>query len=451
MQKLQLYISEETLTIAAIALCLLLVSIAAYFDYPTSLGAFIMGAILAETAFINRIKKLIAPLRDVFVAIFFVSVGMLVDPKIMVDQLPQIIGICAFIIIGKALSVSFACFITGQKFDDSLKIGFSLAQIGEFSYIVAALGIGFHVLDTKIYPILVAVSLITAFTSPLLIKFPDKLIPFLNKHLSYKVRLFLKAYPMWVRQAPASFASLKDSPKPHQALVRFLINGIVVAIIFNAIKFLSLHKLYDFFHSIVFAEEFTWLMATILSSPFIYGMLTAFSTITKTKESPLRRIITSQHIAWLFVAIEILVLSIVYIRSWLISGLLLLSIIIFFAVLYKKIGALYKMFEQRLLSNLNEEQLPEDIESLSEHNLHLVGVQIEPNSELAGKTIQPELISNEYGINILALVRENHIETLTANEQYISSLDKLLVLGDDAKINNFVKAFHMKRLSKMVI
>jgi CPA2 family monovalent cation:H+ antiporter-2 len=168
--------SAETLTIVTVALCLLFVCIAAYFNYSTALGAFIAGSVLAETQLLERIKQLIQPICDIFAAVFFVSIGMLINPGIIWQHLSVILVICAVTILGKLISIGIGAKLTGQSVHDSLRIGFSMAQIGEFSFIIAGLGLLLHVTSESLYSIIVAVAVITTFTTPYLIKLSGYLI-----------------------------------------------------------------------------------------------------------------------------------------------------------------------------------------------------------------------------------------------------------------------------------
>jgi monovalent cation:H+ antiporter-2, CPA2 family len=163
--------SDEILMVVAVALCLGLVCLAAYFHYSVALGAFIMGSILAETEEARRIEHLVRPLRDIFAAVFFISVGMLIDPQQIWNNLGIIALICLFTIISKLIFSFLGAWLSGQSTATSLKVGFSMAQIGEFSFIIAGLGVTFNVLTQSFYPIIVAISLITSFTTPYFIKF----------------------------------------------------------------------------------------------------------------------------------------------------------------------------------------------------------------------------------------------------------------------------------------
>ncbi|EKD45663.1 MAG: Na+/H+ antiporter, partial [uncultured bacterium] len=141
------YVSQETLTIVSIALCLSMAVIAAYFNYSSALGAFIIGSILSETPVAHRIKQLTNPLRDVFVAVFFISIGMLIDLNVILEQWPIILAISMLAIVGKVLATTMGAFLTGQGINTSVRIGFSMAPIGEFSFIIVGLGLRLDVVS----------------------------------------------------------------------------------------------------------------------------------------------------------------------------------------------------------------------------------------------------------------------------------------------------------------
>ncbi len=162
--------NDEMMVVVAIGLCLGMVALSASFHYSAALGAFIMGSILAETQEVHRIESLVNPLKDVFGAVFFVSIGMMLDPLVIQQNFVPILGLSLLIIIGKFGSVTAGSLLTRQGLRSSLASGLSMAQIGEFSFIIANLGLALEVIEPKIFPIIVAASLITTFTTPYLMK-----------------------------------------------------------------------------------------------------------------------------------------------------------------------------------------------------------------------------------------------------------------------------------------
>lgn len=164
------HFGDEILTIYSLGLCLLLVTLSAHFHYSIALGAFVMGAILGDSAVASRIEELIRPIRDVFAAIFFVSIGMLLKPSDVWAHREIILLITGLTIIGKILSTAFGVWVTGGSRKTAIQAGMSLAQIGEFSFIIAALGLSLGVIGPALYPVAVSVSVLTTFTTPYLIR-----------------------------------------------------------------------------------------------------------------------------------------------------------------------------------------------------------------------------------------------------------------------------------------
>jgi CPA2 family monovalent cation:H+ antiporter-2 len=167
--------NDETLTLLSLGLCLGLVVLATWLHYSAALGAFVMGSILAGSSEVKRIERLMEPLRDVFASVFFVSIGMLLNPADLVAQWRIIMAVTVITIAGKIFSTAFGAWITGQSRSDSLKAGFAMAQIGEFSFIIAGLGLSLGVMSSFLYPVAVSVSVLTTFATPYLIRVSQKI------------------------------------------------------------------------------------------------------------------------------------------------------------------------------------------------------------------------------------------------------------------------------------
>ena len=168
--------NRETMLVLSVGLCFLLVVLADNAGYSTAIGAFMMGSILAETIEAESIVRVVSPLKDLFGAIFFVSVGMLVDPQILIDYWLPILVLVAAILVGQATFGTLSFLVTGQPARTAMQCGFSLAQIGEFAFIIATLGLELKVIDEFLYPVVVAVSVITTFLTPYMIRV-SKVLP----------------------------------------------------------------------------------------------------------------------------------------------------------------------------------------------------------------------------------------------------------------------------------
>ncbi len=187
-------LNDETLTLLSIGLCLGMVLLAVEAGFSSALGAFVMGSILAETVEAERIEHLIQPVKNIFGAIFFVSVGMMIDPQMLIMYWHAILIITLIVVFGQIFFGSLGTLLSGQSLRVSLQTGFSLVQIGEFAFIIASLGESLNVTDKNLYPIVVAVSVITTFLTPYIMKLADPTLAFLDKHMSEETKEILEEY-----------------------------------------------------------------------------------------------------------------------------------------------------------------------------------------------------------------------------------------------------------------
>lgn len=194
LKKFKKYLNNETLTIFSIGLCLGMVLLAVQAGFSSALGAFIMGSVLAETIEAERIEHLVQPVKNIFGAIFFVSVGMMINPALLVQYWLPIIVITIVVIVGQIFFGSIGTLLSGQPLRVALQTGFSLVQIGEFAFIIASLGQSLRVTDAKLYPIVVAVSVITTFLTPYIMRLAYPTLDFLERHMNENTRKMLDSY-----------------------------------------------------------------------------------------------------------------------------------------------------------------------------------------------------------------------------------------------------------------
>ncbi len=207
--------SKETLLVSILGLCFGFCLLVIKLQYSIVLGAFLMGAIIAESRQIEVIDRLIAPLRDMFSAIFFVTIGLMLDPRMLIKYAVPILIITVVVIVGKILTCSFGSFITGNNGRSSLHIGMGLAQIGEFSFIIASLGLSLKLTSDFLYPIAVAVSVLTTMFTPYLIKWADPLEKFVKRKLPYPVVYIFQNYSRWLQ-------SIVPPQKNHSSQTKFV-------------------------------------------------------------------------------------------------------------------------------------------------------------------------------------------------------------------------------------
>lgn len=435
-RKLAPYMSQETLTVASIGFCLFLVAIANYFHYSTALGAFIMGSILAETVLVHRIESAIVPIRDIFGAVFFISVGMLINPAVIVEQWQAVLLISVVLVLGKVSVISLGTFVTGQSLNTALRSGFSMAQIGEFSFIIATLGLALNVINDKLYPIIVAVSSITTFTTPYMIRLSGQISKQAQSKIPERVKYFMDSYTAWVYRVQTGS---QNNSLIGSVTIRLFANAIVVAIIFLSVKSFVYPRMMEFEESRRNAKLFCELLAILLSSPFIWGMLFSYRhvKIPDYAKTVLNPIVFG---VWFLTLAEVIFLSVVNFHTWVTTAVLLVIAIIFFIVSYRHLERSYHWFERQLVSNIGPKQAKKSrYQDLAPWETHFVEMDVGWKSPFVGKTMGDAQIRQRYGVNIVAIHRGPNVILAPRGEEFILSGDKLIVLGNDEQIDEFRK------------
>jgi CPA2 family monovalent cation:H+ antiporter-2 len=276
--------SKEMLLITVLGLCFGFSLLVFRLGYSVALGAFLMGAIIAESRKIKLIEKLIKPITNMFSAIFFVSIGLLVDPTIMVTYIVPIIIITLAVVLGKVVVCSLAVFLAGRDGRTSMRVGMGLAQIGEFSFIIASLGITLKVTSSYLYPIIVAVSVITTFLTPYLIKVADPLSAFLGKIMPPWVSQIFNTYTLWLQNIRTEERQILLRQSIKHSLLHIFINLILIIAIFIVGSYIS-HSMINTIFFITddrIQKAFIWGTCLVISIPFliaIYRKLTGLSVL----------------------------------------------------------------------------------------------------------------------------------------------------------------------------
>ncbi len=424
--------NQETLTIVSVALCLLLVCIAAYFGYSTALGAFIMGSILAETDLIQFIEQYMRPIRDIFAAVFFISVGMLIDPSIIIHNIWIVLLIAIITIVAKILSTATGALAAGQSLTTAVRSGFSMAQIGEFSFIIAGLGLTLQVTRPALFPIIIAVSAITTFTTPYLIMSSASLSKRLEKNLPTHLKALLNHYTILIHR----YLRLKKKRAVYsQYITRLLVNSVMVAIIFSLSEKWIFPAISGWILSIYWINTLSCLIALLLASPFIWGMIFAYRAFPHRHYAAIKPIIA---LGWIFTLTVIITLAITYFHTWSIILLLILIAFTLFSLLHKPLQKFYPWLEKRFLANIRTPSLQEiSKDELATWGINLRGTDIRNNYYFINKTLQELDLAQQFGIHIVALYRGPKIILTPENHEKIRIYDKLFILGSDEQIDSF--------------
>ena len=427
--------NDETMLVVSLALCLIMVLLAVKVGFSPALGAFIMGSILAETTQAERIEHLTKSVKDLFAAVFFVSVGMLIDPKILIDYGLPIVIVTLATILGKFLSSSLGALLSGQPLKTSVQAGMSLAQIGEFSFIIATLGLTLKVTSDFLYPIAVAASAITTFTTPYLIKHSESFYNFLNRILPKKWLDGISRYS----SSTAGMTTLSD----WKILLRgYAFNTVIHSVIIVAVIFLASRYIQPFIaNNVVNGMKSTIIslvVSFIIMAPFLWALSirriqkTAYSHLWLSKKFTRGPLIAIEAFRIALGVFFVGFLVYEFFDTWVAAGIALALIVLMMFIFSRKLQAFYNKLEKRFILNLNarENQKPD----ILPWDTHLTEIVVSPESEVVGQTLASLMIREKYGVNIAMIERgRTHIPTPGRDERLYPN-DKLLLIGADDQL-----------------
>lgn len=356
LKKVIYLLNDELLLLVSMALCLGMVWLATSFGFSSALGAFIMGSILAETDEAERIESIIKPVKDLFGAVFFTSVGMLVDPHMFVEYIIPILIITAVVMIGKVVLSTLGFLLSGNRLETSILCGFSLAQVGEFAFIIAAAGISIGVLGPYVYPTIVAVSVLTTFTTPLMIRTAKPLYNSIYRRMPQRWKDYLSTHTT-SRKDPSDEEELWK-----QLFKKYFFKLCIASVILIAIINISFYLLQPFLLNHL-PNRVAAFLATIITlaamSPFLQGLLSVNSDLARIYLTLWHKRITNRLPLILCTVLRMAVIIIfimvvinhLFTKDFYVTYALMGLVIV---VLYKStwLSKGYKSIERQFLSNL---------------------------------------------------------------------------------------------------
>lgn len=370
LKKIQDALNDEMLLIISIALCLGMVMLAVKFGFSSALGAFVMGSILAETDVVDRIEKIFKPVKDFFGAIFFVSVGLIVNPYNFVEYAMPILVITMVVIIGQISINTVGLLLSGKPLETAIKCGFSLAQVGEFAFIIATLGAQLGVIGPQLYPIIVAVSVITTFTTPQMIKFSKPVYNFINKRLPDKVQIFLAKH---TSNQPTTNA---EENLWKELFYNYFLKLSLTSVIVIAIININFFVIYTYLEKVMpekMASLLTTIAALSMMSPFLRNLLSPRDRVKKIYETLWKRSVKKRLPLILMIAFRMIIAAMyimVVINHFLTKNVYVTYIIVFILLLlmYRSKGLMeqYHRIEGQFLSNLYSRKDKEEDETAEE-------------------------------------------------------------------------------------
>ncbi len=442
LKKTKKLMNDETMLVVSLALCLVMVILADKAGFSPALGAFIMGSILAETTQAERIEHLTKSVKDLFAAIFFVSVGMLINPSVLVTYAMPIFLITMVIILGKIIFTIFGALLAGQPLKTAVQAGMSLAQIGEFSFIIATLGVSLKVTSDFIYPIAVAAAAITTFTSPYLIKLSEPFYNFLNRKLPNKWIVGIERYS----SSTEGITTLSDW---RILLKSYIFNTIIHSVIIISIILLTAKYLNPFILSqLKNSNNSIFISITIsfaLMAPFLWAL--SIRRIQKTAYAHLW--LNKKYTRGPLIAIEMfrVILGIFFVGllmyeffdTWIATLFALVLVILVMVIFSRKLQSFYNKLETRFMLNLNARE--NSTPNILPWDTHLTEITVAPESKLIGKTLVELKMREQYGINIAMIERGKINISTPSRDERLYPHDKLLLIGTDEELANVKHLF----------
>ena len=439
------YMTEETLLLVAVGLCFGMVVLAAKAGFSTALGAFVMGAILAETIEADVVHRLVTPLKNLFGAVFFVSVGMLIKPEVLGRYWLPILVIALCIIVFKSTAATIGVLLSGKPLKTAVQSGFCFCQIGEFSFIIAGLGLSFGVINENLYPIIVSVSILTTFVTPYMIKGAQPFYGWIEPKLPAKLKKALEEYSQHSFGDENSKASIAGFVR--KQLSGILLHGAILA----AISLLSLGILKPFLERI-FADmdipqiwsRVVGLVGTlILMSPFLWAVAVKGVSRQKIKEmfdtyrfsqAVVIPILLLRYFVALF-SVGSVIAAYVDIAVGL---LLVLAVAVIAMVLFsRRADSFYDQIVNRFNKNFNSRQAQASfhIPSGMENEFHMERLRMTASSPLAGKTLAQGQLREKYGANVVTIERGDNVIDLPEKDDLMMPADILTVIGTEEQVS----------------
>jgi monovalent cation:H+ antiporter-2, CPA2 family len=453
LRKFRKLINQETLLIVSLGLCFSMAIIATQVGFSSAFGAFVMGSILAETVEAEKIEKLVSPMKDLFGAIFFVSVGMLVDPTVIVNYIVPILLIVLTILCGQAVFGTIGFMLSGQPLKTAMRCGFSMAQIGEFAFIIASLGLSLGVIGHFLYPVVVAVSVITTFLTPYMIKVSAPCYYFLERHLP----------STWINvmnNITVSQASTTPQTK-WKKLIHALVRQVVVyAILSIAVIALMFTFFLPFIRSILphwWANAVCGTLTVALIAPFLRAIVMKKNHSEEFKrlwaESGYNRL---PLIFTILVRLIIAVAFIFYICNFLTRftdalmisiAVIIVALMLFSRMLKKGSIGMERMFLNNLRSREIEAQVmgkrkPLYANHLLDRDIHIADIGIPENSQWAGMTLKDLRLRQRFGVHVSSILRGRRRINIPNGDNHLFSGDMIQVIGSDEQLSLLNKALH---------
>ena len=456
-------INNEVLLVVSLGLCCAMAVFSTKVGFSSAFGAFIMGSILAETIEAEKIEKLVEPVKNLFGAIFFVSVGMLVDPKILVDYAGPIALLVLTILVGQAVFGTFSFMLGGESLKSAMRCGFSMAQIGEFSFIIASLGLSLGVISDFLYPVVVAVSVITTFLTPYMIRLATPVYSRLERHLPKRLIQSLNRLSM-------SNAPTHEQSKWKKLLMQMGVNTLIYSILSMAAIAVMFTFFLPFMRELLagagdnlYANAIVGIVTVIIIAPFLRAMV-----MKKNRSEEWRALWAESNrnrLPLIFTIIVRAVIAIAFIfyichklshftNALMITiGVIVVALIVVSRAVKRRSITLERLFVQNLRSRDIEAQVhgkkrPLYEGRLLDRDIHIADFQVPFNSMWMGSTLKQLDLGRKYGVHISSIMRGGMRINIPDGDYVIFPYDVLQVIGSDEQFTAFREALEKEVLGE---
>ena len=451
LRKTRRLMNDETLVVVALGLCCAMAVLSTTVGFSSAFGAFVMGSILAETIEADKITTVVEPVKNLFGAIFFVSVGMLVDPAILVSYAVPILVLVLTILVGQAIFGTMGFMLSGQPLKTAMRCGFSMAQIGEFAFIIASLGLSLHVISDFLYPVVVAVSVITTFLTPYMMKAAIPCYEFMERRLPRK----------WIRRLDhmgAIHHTTQTENNHWRALLKAMAwNVVIYSILSVAVVAIMLSLFLPFMRRLLPGWELHWwangitgILTVAMISPFLRSMIMKKNHSEEFKalwtESRLNRL---PLIFTVLVRVAIGAGFIFYICNYLsrFQNALIITIalvVILLMALSRRLKHRSIRLERLFVQNLRSRDIAAQVSGkrrplfeghLLDRDIHISEFIVPVDSLWAGKTLAQLKLGNRFGVHVSSILRGSHRINIPDGNMMLFVGDKLQAIGNDEQLN----------------
>ena len=451
LRKTRRLMNDETLVVVALGLCCAMAVLSTTVGFSSAFGAFVMGSILAETIEADKITTVVEPVKNLFGAIFFVSVGMLVDPAILVSYAVPILVLVLTILVGQAIFGTMGFMLSGQPLKTAMRCGFSMAQIGEFAFIIASLGLSLRVISDFLYPVVVAVSVITTFLTPYMMKAAIPCYEFMERRLPRK----------WIRRLDhmgAIHHTTQTENNHWRALLKAMAwNVAIYSILSVAVVAIMLSLFLPFMRRLLPGWELHWwangitgILTVAMISPFLRSMIKKKNHSEEFKalwtESRLNRL---PLIFTVLVRVAIGAGFIFYICNYLsrFKNALIITIalvVILLMALSRRLKHRSIRLERLFVQNLRSRDIAAQVSGkrrplfeghLLDRDIHISEFIVPVDSLWAGKTLAQLKLGNRFGVHVSSILRGSHRINIPDGNMMLFVGDKLQAIGNDEQLN----------------